>query len=190
MKQLLLKKSSRKYLGLILALSFLSLSQQSLANGWYVGGTLGKTYVDEDIGEFRFTGNGTSYRISGGYEFNDYFGLEASYLDLGTLDDVVDIGGQMIPVSATADGYSLAATGRVPMGERFSANGRVGYYFSDGQSTVAGITENDPSERNPFVGVGLAYGLTEIVRLRLDVDYFDMDEVQPIVASVGFSIHF
>ena len=96
----------------------------------------------------------------------------------------------MIPISATANGYSFAATGRMPMGESFSANGRVGYYFSDGQSTVAGITEDEASERNPFVGVGVSYGLTETVRLSLDVDYFDMDDVQPVVASVGFSIHF
>lgn len=186
-----MKQFSRKNLGLILAIFLLPLSQQSLADSsWYVGGSLGKTYVDENIDGIQFTADGTSFRLSGGYEFNDYFGVEASYLDLGTLKDTVDVGGQMIPVAATAQGYSLAATGRLPMGQRFAVKGRIGYYFSDGQTTIAGITEDDPSEKNPFVGVGLAFSPVETLRLSLDVDYIDGDEIQPLVATVGFSFHF
>ena len=186
-----MKRLSRNNPGLLLAIFLLPLSQQALADsGWYVGGSLGKTYVDENIDGVQFTADATSFRFSGGYEFSDYFGVEASYLDLGTLKDTVDVGGQMIPVATTANGYSLAATGRLPMGQRFAAKGRVGYYFSDGQTTIAGITEDDSSEQNPFVGVGLAFSPTETVRLSLDVDYLDGDDIQPLVATVGFSIHF
>jgi OOP family OmpA-OmpF porin len=186
-----MKQLSRKNLGLLLAIFLLPLSQQSFADsGWYVGGSLGKTYVDENIDGIQFTADGTSFRLSGGYEFNDYFGVEASYLDLGTLKDTVDVGGQMIPVAATAYGYSLAATGRMPMGQRFAAKGRVGYYFSEGQTTIEGITEDDPSEKNPFVGLGLAFSLAETVRLSFDVDYMDGDNIQPLVATVSLSIHF
>jgi OOP family OmpA-OmpF porin len=186
-----MKQISHKNLGLLLAMFLLPLSQQSLADsGWYVGGSLGKTYVDENIDGIQFTADSTSFRLSGGYEFNDYFGVEASYLDLGTFKDTVDVGGQMIPVSATAHGYTLAATGRLSMSQRFAVKGRIGYYFSDGEATVDGITEDDPSENNPFVGVGLAFSPVETVRLSLDFDYMDGDEIQPLVATLGFSIHF
>jgi OOP family OmpA-OmpF porin len=186
-----MKNSSGTRFGLLLLVLLLPLSQQSLAdNGWYVGGALGKAYVDENIDGTQFRANGTSFRISGGYEFNDYIGVEVSYLDLGTFEDSFDINGQTIPVSANADGFSFAAVGTVPLGERFFAKGRVGFYFADGQSTVNGITENDPSDQNPFVGLGLAFELTETLQLSMDVDYFDMDTVQPLLATLGFSIRF
>jgi len=186
-----MKYIPRKNLGPLLLIFILPLSQQSLADsGWYVGGSLGKTYVDENIDGVQFTADSMSFRLSGGYEFNDYFGVEASYLDLGTLKDTVDVGGQMIPVATTARGYSLAATGRLPISQRFAAKGRIGYLFSDGETTIDGITEDDSSEKDPFVGVGLTFSPVETVRLSLDVDYIDGDQIQPLVATVGFSIHF
>jgi len=186
-----MKNLSSTKAGLLVGIFILPVSQQSFAdNGWYIGGAIGKAYVDENIDGTQFKADGTSFRVSGGYEFNDHFGVEASYIDLGTFKDSFDINGQTIPVSANADGFSFAAVGRLPLGEQFSAKARVGFYFSDGQSTVNGITENDPSEQNPFVGLGLAYELTESVQLSLDADYFDLETAQPLVASLGFSIRF
>ena len=178
-------------LGLFLAVMFTLVSQQSYAdNGFYVGGALGKAYIDENIDGTLFEANATSFRISGGYEFGDYFGVEASYLDLGKFKDSFDVGGLIVPVSAEADGFTIAAVGRVPLSERFSARARAGYFFSETRATIGGIAEGSDSDSDPFVGLGLAYDLNDTVQLGVDVDYFDMDGIDPWLASVGFRVRF
>jgi OOP family OmpA-OmpF porin len=159
-------------------------------DGWYVGAAVGKAYIDESIGASQLKADSTTSRFYGGYSFNQNFALEASYLNLGTFRDSIDVGGMDVPVSAKADGFAFAVVGTLPLSPRISAQGRFGYYFHDGQSTAAGITENDPSDQNPFVGLGLSYKLNEEFEVNLAADYFDLEGTQPLVASVGLSYRF
>ena len=72
-----MKNSSITKAGLLMGVLIMPFSQHSLAaNGWYVGGSIGKAYVDENIDGTQFRADSTSFRVSGGYEFNDYFGVE------------------------------------------------------------------------------------------------------------------
>jgi OOP family OmpA-OmpF porin len=158
--------------------------------GWYLGAAVGKAYIDESIGGSQLKADSITSRFFGGYSFNRNFALEASYLNLGTFRDSIDVDGSSVPVSAKADGFAFAVVGTVPLSEKFSAQGRFGYYFHDGQSTTAGITENDPSDQNPFVGLGLSYDLNDALELNLAADYFDLEGAQPLVASIGLSYQF
>ena len=158
--------------------------------GWYVGGSVGRAFVDEDIAGLQFNADSTSFRVYGGYGFSDHFAVEAGYLDLGTFRDTVNVGGSVVPVSANADGFTIAVAGTLPLSERLSGKARVGFYFSDGQSTTAGITENDPSEENAFVGIGLGYDLSEKIEVNINADYFNLDRAQPWLASVGLTVRF
>lgn len=176
---------------IIVLFSSMIVTTSALADdGWYVGGSIGKGYVDENIDGLQFKADGTAFRVFGGYGFNDHFAVEAGYLDLGTYRDTIDVAGVGVPVSANADGFTFAVAGTLPLSERLSALARVGFYFSDGQSTTAGITENDPSDQNPFIGVGIGYDLSEYIEVNLGADYFDMDVAQPWLASVGVTIRF
>jgi OOP family OmpA-OmpF porin len=158
--------------------------------GWYIGAAVGKAYIDETIGGSQLKADSTTSRLFGGYSFNQNFALEASYLNLGTFRDSIDVEGISVPVSAKADGFAFAVVGTLPLSEKLSAQGRLGYYFHDGQSTAAGITENDPSDENPFVGLGLSYALNDAFEVNLAADYFDLEGAQPLVASVGLSYRF
>ncbi len=153
---------------------------------FYVGGAIGQTRVSESIDGLRIEDNSTNWRIYAGYEFNEYIGIEGSYLDLGEISDNV-LG---VPVKADADGWSLAAVGKIPLSEKWAVQAKAGLYFWDGQSSVAGVTENDPGDQNPFVGLGVAYKFNEKTQLDVGVDYYDMDDVQPLVASIGLSFRF
>lgn len=175
----------------VVAMLALIVSSEVLADkGWYLGGALGQAYVDENIEGLQFTADSTAFRVFGGYNFNETIGLEVSYLDLGTFRDSFDVAGETVDVSANADGFSLAAVGTLPLSQRFSLQGKAGLFFWDGQSTVAGITENDPSDQNAFVGLGLAYDLSDKARLNLGVDYYNGSDAQPLLASVGFAFRF
>ncbi len=172
--------------GLTLALS----SGAQAEEGFYVGGAFGKGYLDETIDGNRINTDSSSYRIYGGYGFTRNFGVEVAYLDLGTFRETFDVGGVDVPVSASAAGFSLAAVGTLPLSERFSAMARLGYYFHDGESSVAGVSEDSPSEESPFIGIGLAYDLTESLELNVGVDYIDTDDADPTLATLGLTLRF
>ena len=95
---------------------------------------IGTANIDETISGFGFNADSTSYRFYGGRQFNDYFGLEAGYLDLGNFNEQVLVGGSVVPISADADGFTFAAVGSVAAGEKFRLHATIGSFFWDGQS--------------------------------------------------------
>ena len=162
----------------------------SAEQGWYAGGALGRAHIDEDVDDVQLDADSTTFRVFGGFSFNANLAVEVSYLDLGTFEDTVDAAGTPVDVSADADGFSLAAVGRVPLTERLSLRGKAGVFFWDGQSTVNGITENDPGDQNAFVGAGIGYAIAERASLFFDVEYYDLDGVEPLLATAGFAFRF
>jgi OOP family OmpA-OmpF porin len=172
--------------GLVCALS----TNARAGEGFYLGGAFGKAYLDENIGGIQIDADSSTYRFFGGYSFTRHFAVEVGYLDLGTFRDTIDVAGTPVPVSVSADGFTLAGVGTIPISEKFSVSGRLGAFFLDGKATVGGITENDPSEANALVGIGLAYSLNEKVDLNLGVDYIDTKDADPTVASLGLTIRF
>lgn len=165
-------------------------SSASAEQGFYVGGAFGKSYLDETIDGNRINTDASSYRVYGGYGFTRHFGVEVAYLDLGTFRETIDVGGVGVPVSASADGFSLAAVGTLPLGEKFFVMGRLGYYFHDGDSSVAGVSEHSPSEESPFVGIGLGYELTEALEVNIGVDYINTKDADPTLATLGLTLRF
>ena len=175
---------------MIIGLALASTSGAQAEEGFYIGGAFGKAYLDENIEGIRIDADSSTFRFYGGYGFTSHFGVEVAYLDLGTFRDTINVGGIDVPVSVSADGFSLAGVGTIPLSERFSAMARIGFYFHDGKATAAGITENDPSEANPFVGIGLAYGLSDIVDVNIAVDYLNTSDADPVIAMVGLTLRF
>lgn len=104
-----------------------------------VDGSSGWTMDDRD----------TSYRILGGYMFNDYVGAEAGYLNLGTASGSITANingtlyGRALAVNGTvraegdATGWLLGIRGVIPVNDRFSLNGRLGIYRWDSDVKVS-----------------------------------------------------
>lgn len=57
-------------------------------SGFYLGGSIGE--ATNESGEFK--GSDTAFKLSAGYAFNPYFGIEAAYVDAGTQDDTIAAG--------------------------------------------------------------------------------------------------
>lgn len=158
--------------------------------GFFIGGAFGKGYLDETIEGINIDSDSSTYRIFGGYGVTQHLGFEVAYLDLGTFRDEVNVAGTSVPVAASADGFQLGGVATIPLSERFSVKARLGFFFFDGESTVDGITEKDPSETNPYVGIGMTYNLNDSVGLNLGVDYVDTDQADPTLAMVGLTVRF
>ena len=110
-------------------------------------------------------------------------------MDLGTFDEQVQQGGMVVPVSADADGFTFAARGSFPIGDKFAVHGTIGSFFWDGSNQVAGIDDN-VSDSNLFFGAAVSYDLTTSFSLRAEATQYELDGVDSSVLALGFQLNF
>ena len=155
-------------------------SQSSLARE--IGDSAGsssKSFIDLSIGKSTYgtsCGNvagltcsrgTTSYSLTGGNMITENLGIELSAMNLGKADSA---GGSVI-----ARGVNLSAVGRVPLGDSFAVEGKVGPTY--GVTHVTAVEASGlPSGRAR--GVGLGYGVA-----------LDMNVARGWHGSVGWEQH-
>jgi OOP family OmpA-OmpF porin len=184
-----MNNSKGRLTGLMVAILMVFPGIAAADGHWLFGAAIGTANIDESVDGFRFDADSTTYRLYGGYQFNDYFALEAGYLDLGSFDEQAVQGGNVIPVSADADGFTFAARASIPVSEKFALHGTVGWFFWDGANEIAGVNDN-VSDANIFFGAGVGYSLTGNVSLRGDAAYYELDNVNSTVYTIGFQVTF
>ena len=155
-------------------------SQTSLARE--IGGAkqqAGKSFIDLSVGKSTYnTSCGsvagltcsrgtTSYSLTAGNMVTDNVGVELSAMNLGKADRA---GGSVI-----ARGISLSAVGRLPLGEHFALEGKVGPTFGITKVSVP-ATSGLPSGRAR--GLGLGYGVA------LDVNF-----ARSLHGAIGWEQH-
>ena len=155
-------------------------SQSSLAREIGESGSQsGKSFIDLSIGKSTYgtsCGNlagltcsrgTTSYSLTGGNMITENLGIELSAMNLGKADAA---GGSVI-----ARGVNLSAVGRLPLGDSFAVEGRVGPTY--GVTHVAAIAASGlPSGRAS--GLGLGYGVA-----------LDANVARGLHGSVGWEQH-
>ena len=109
----------------------------------------------------------TSYSLTGGNMFTENLGVELSAMNLGRADRA---GGSVV-----ARGINLSAVGRLPLGDSFAVEGKVGPTYGVTRinaPAMAGI----PSGRDS--GFGLGYGVA-----------MDVNVARGLHGSVGWEQH-
>jgi len=124
---------------------------QAAAEAYYLGASVGQSnletserfevwnssegWVDES---FDFEADDTSFKVFGGYMFNEYLGIEAGYLDLGDLEDSVSYpayygfdGGETATseMKTQITGWTVQLVGQYPIGpvDVFAKAGFIDY---------------------------------------------------------------
>jgi OOP family OmpA-OmpF porin len=96
--------------------------------GWYVGVSLNRLNAEfKDRDDKNFDDTDDAFGIKGGYMFNNYFGVEAGYMDLGSYK-----GGSGIEIDA--NGWNLAAVGNWPVSDKWDLYGKLGAFAVDADS--------------------------------------------------------
>ena len=139
----------------------------------------GKSFIDLSIGKSNYgtsCGNlagltcsrgTTSYSLTGGNMITENLGIELSAMNLGKADRA---GGSVI-----ARGINLSAVGRVPLGDSFAVEGKVGPTY--GVTKVSAVEASGlPTGR--ATGVGLGYGIA-----------LDVNVARGLQGSVGWEQH-
>jgi OOP family OmpA-OmpF porin len=124
-----------------------------------------KTVKDESDGAFK---------LSGGYQLTDNFGLEAGFVRLGKLQDSFTVGGTTVKQSVSGRSIYLAGTGRLPLGESFALTGKLGLSFgkASGTNRLSNADSLIGSKRSLMVGIGGEYRLNRDITLTADLESY------------------
>jgi OOP family OmpA-OmpF porin len=158
--------------------------------GFFVGGSIGSAELSDDFDGLNIDTDATSFRIVGGWRFNDYFAVEGGYHDFGDFEQQVDINGTPATANLSADGFTLGVGGNLPLGERFSLLGRFGMFFWDGNAEINNVSQATPEDSNPYFGAGVGYAVTESLLISGDLTRYELEDANSNVFSIGFQYRF
>ena len=123
--------------------------------GWYLG--IGVAALDsdfDDVDDLTFEDSDTTAQLKGGYMFNDMFGIEGGWVDLGDYK-----GGSGIEVDANA--FWLTGVGNWSFANNWDLYGKVGMVAVNAKSDQVipfrGQVKEDDTETDIFGAVGLEY---------------------------------
>lgn len=181
-------------------------------SGWYAGLGVGQSTMDLSAGDVdalaaaeglttttSVDDSDTAWKIFGGYRLMRNFGIEASYVDYGTIttDSTVTA-----PVAGTFDidldvtAWVIDAVGIVPVADGFELFGKAGIAMWDseadfsavaGGSAFSGNVDDDGSDFH--FGIGASYTLMDNVAVRAEWERINEDDdldVWTIGAQMSF----
>jgi opacity protein-like surface antigen len=151
---------------------------------------------DEEV----FDDSTSTYRIVGGYRFNENFGLEGGWGETGDIEVsetefIPQFGNITVNLGVDFEVLTVRALGFLPF-DRLSLVGGVGYYDADftitGTASALGMTvsESDSDSENGATLVGgLEFNL-ERIDIRGELEWFDIDDAEAWDFSIGVLFHF
>ena len=175
---------------LLLLLLMAAIPAANADSKFYVGGAIGSAELDDSFNGFNFDSSAIAFRISAGWRFNDYFAAELGYLDFGDFEEDFDVLGDLVPASVSANGFTFGVSGALPVSDNFALTGRAGMFFWNGTATLNGVTEASPDDTNPYFAAGARYRFTERFSVVGDFTYYDLEQTESSVISVGIEVDF
>lgn len=160
--------------------------------GFYVGVSLGQSELDSSAGDIKSaleaagaTGVVASvdntdlgWKLFGGYQLNQYFGVEVSYVNMGefTTDATYSTPvGSPVHGSAEGDGGLFSVVGTLPLGEAFAVFGKVGAFVWDVDATASnsfGTLDDNYNGTTLAYGIGANWQFTKSVGIRGELERF------------------
>lgn len=117
-----------------------------------------------------------------GGQFNHWFGIEGSWVDFNRLDN--GAGDKF-----KADGRGLAAVFSLPLSDKSAAYAKAGEFWWKSDSVLGGVV-GDRDGNDEFYGAGLKLGFNRNLALRLELERYDVRQVDLDTATVGLQFQF
>jgi len=172
----------------------------AIENGFFIGGSIGGSSLeirdyDDELGELRFSGSGTAYKLFAGFRFLNFLAVEGGYVDLGDPNDVVGAtGDDPIAVEIGLNGWDAFAVGLLPLGP-VDLFAKVGVVSWDADIR-ARLMETDLVDSDSDSGTDAAYGIGVALRLgkvalRAEGEQFSIADAEDVyMFSVGVTFTF
>ena len=156
---------------------------------FHVAANVGQSSIDDADG-IRIDDSATAFRLDTGYRFSNWFGFDAAYVNMGTLDANVEVQpGTTSSFEASADGFELGLVGRIPLGDKFAVFGRIGNYWWSGDVTIDGV-ESSESSSDVSYGIGAEFAIRPSFVLTADWRRYTLDDVDLDAAMLGLVVRF
>lgn len=176
------------------------------SRGFYMGGGLGKATSDINADKFAagLTAEGytvsdvtlddsaTGWKVFAGFMFNDYVGVQGSYVDLGELksqftasvppdqiDALLDTAAALLP--GRGEGFLADVVLQYPFSEKVAAYSTLGFFFVGPESTQTvlsggnGTSIRTDNDSDFAYSIGLKFGLSESFDVRVAYERYDID---------------
>ena len=170
---------------IVIAVALAASSSMALANGVYVGGSVGHTHADLDCaGTSSCSNNGTGFKGFVGYQFNDTFSAEFSYFDLGKPNATVD--GANLDLKNT--GFGVRGLASYPITKDASAFFALGLNRVKSEATVSfnGMSGSaSETSTQPSAAIGVDYALTQSIKLRGEFESTRFNDI----AGGSYTVH-
>ena len=157
----------------VLAAPAVSSAQQIKERAWYVGGSAGRTSFDKTCEQVLVAcdkaDSGGKFFI--GRQFSRHLAIEGGYANLGTAKANGTIGGLPATFDRDASAWDISAVMFVPLGDRLSLFGKLGFSRSETQfkGTVAGGPVDVNAKRNAYTfGAGAQYSIGRSLAVRAE----------------------
>jgi hypothetical protein len=122
----------------LVALTCLSLAPPALRAETELYGGLGIGYSTFQVDPIDFEGSAFATRQFLGFTWGDYVGVEAGYINFGTVNDriVAQAGQQTLNDGIETWGYNLSVVGRYPLNQELHAIAKLGMIRWDSEATI------------------------------------------------------
>jgi len=188
-------KKSIYSIAIVAAIAGTGMAQaQQTSPGFYAGVAVGQskaTNVSEgDVNDFLrqqgYSNVSTSadkkdstYRLTGGYQFNQNVAIELLYTDIGNFGTRTTVTGGTVNADYKAKGFGIDLVLSAPVTEQFSVFGRLGAIQAKTEASfsstgVVGLNflQGNKNKTGHHFGLGLQYGLSKEIALRGEVERF------------------
>jgi len=166
----------------VLVLSGLLAASQASAQGFYIGGSVGQSNFDDSnaipdlITSGTVDSTDTGYKIFGGYQFNQHFGLELAWVDLGKATySGAFLGASVTGGTVETSGLNFSAVGTLPLGSNFALFGKVGFFTweSKASDVTGGVPFSGKDDGTDVsFGIGASYNFTKNFGVRAEWERF------------------
>lgn len=166
-------------------------------SGFYLGGALGQANFTEWCSTagappgfvlVSCDDKDSAWKIFGGYRFNRYLALEATYVDWGKVTGNVQFMGPR-DVSAEQTSMGIAAVGSLGLGPQFSVFGKAGFLVTEQETRLVTATSSsrDEAEETEFhYGLGARFQFTPNWAARAEWERTEKLEVEMFSLGVEF----
>lgn len=117
-----------------------------------------------------------AWKITGGYQFHQNFGVELGYVDFGKYTASTPGG---VTAGVKAKGVELLAVAAYPFAQRFSVYAKAGLYYwkSDAFASAGAVSVDLGSDKGTdwTFGLGLGYDITRNIAARLEWQRYGKD---------------
>jgi hypothetical protein len=180
----------------LLALSCLMLVPPALRAETEFYGGLGIGYSTFEIDAIDFEGSDYAIRQFLGFTWEDYVGVEAGYINFGTVNDRIasQPGQQTLNDGIETWGYNLSLVGRYPLNDELNAIAKLGMIRWDSEATIEPFPLPAKEDGDDIIwGIGLDFRGSGRVHVRVEGEFVNIefaDSWWVVTTSVMYSFPF